>query len=97
MFILTNVSIEKNLAQVFDTKDGSNDLVRLNILADQVNNGKLKVYGVGRLVSMKRQDSVPIDKYNIYINMQEAKEALATQYMDRGMSKEQARKKVGIV
>lgn len=97
MFILTNVNIQSDLVQVYDTKDNSNDIVRLSIVAQQVLEKRIKIYGVGRLGTVKRKDIIPLEPYGIYICYNEAKEALVTFYMQHGFTREQAKARVGLV
>lgn len=97
MFIMTNINIPNDLIQVYDTKDGSNDIVKLSILASQIIQGKIKVYGVGKLSnSSNRHDIIPIIPYDIYICYGDAKEAFARLYQKKGYSREQALKAVGL-
>lgn len=96
MFIMSNINIMQDLVSVYDTKDNTNDTVRLSILANQILSKKIKVYGVGSLAGMKRSDAIPVMQLGIYISYNEAKEALATYYQQLGMSRQEARKKVGL-
>lgn len=97
MFILTSINIPNDLVQVYDTKDGTNDVVSLSAVAQQVVNKSIKIYGIGCLASCKRKDAIPLQPYNIYISNVEAKEALATFYTQHGFTREQARQRVGLV
>lgn len=96
MFIMTNVCVEKDLVQVYDTKDNTNDTVRLSIVAEQIHQKKLKVYGLGRLSSMTRSDSIPVSYFGIYVCPNEAKEAMATFFQQHGLSRQEALAKVGL-
>ena len=95
MFIMTNVNIANDMIQVFDTSDRTTDVVRLSILSRQITSGKLKVYGLGSLAKVRRQDSIPIDLYGIYVCVQDAKDAMVKFYQRNGYTKEQAIQMVG--
>ena len=98
MFIMSNINIMQDLVSVYDTKDNTNDTVRLSILASQILNKRLKVYGVGSLAGMKRSDVIPVMQLGIYVSYNEAKEALATYYQQvYGITRQEARARVGLV
>lgn len=97
MFIMTNINIPNDLVQVYDTKDGSNDIVRLSILSRAISQGTIKVYGIGRLTGVVRGDAIPVNAYGIYICYRDAKEALARYYQQKGYTREQALQTVGLV
>ena len=90
MFILTNINIPNDVVQVYDTKDRSNDVIRLSIIAYQILNGSVKVHGLGVVNKSKSSTSVPIRNLGIYVDVQEAKEAMAKYYISNGMSAEKA-------
>lgn len=100
MFILTGLSINKmsvkdSKAQIFDTSDGKVDVVSLGMLATALPKAKLKIYGITLLNTAQRKPTVqPIPMLGLGIDNIEAKQALATYYINTGMSKEQAYKKV---
>lgn len=96
MFILTNINIPNNIAYVYDTKDNTNEGIRLDILAYQVASGKLKVHGLSPLNKRKRADSITIPELNIAVSTQEAKEALASVYIKNGVDKHIAYNQVGL-
>lgn len=96
MFIMTQVNINQDLIQVFDTKDNTNEYVKLSIIAGQVRNSKIRIYGVGKLSKSCRNDCIPIAPYDIYVSFNEAKEALATYYQQNGVPRAQARRQVGL-
>ena len=97
MFIMTNIAVNQDLVQVYDTKDGSNDTVRLSVVADQIKMKKLKVYGLGRLSDKYPKDAQALYSYGLYVSINESKEALATHYSQMGVPRNIARAKVGLV
>ena len=102
MFILTNIDVRQDLVQVFDTQDGSNDVIRLSVVAGNVTGKNLKIYGLGKLSSMRRQSaakqqmSQPITHLGVYVSVLEAKEAFATYYEQHGMPRPMARMRAGL-
>lgn len=95
MFIMTSINIPNDMVQVFDTTDNTSDVVRLSILSRQIVNGRLKVYGLGSLSKVRRQDAMPIDMLGIYVCVQDAKDAMIKYYQKRGCTREQAIQMVG--
>lgn len=96
MFILTNIDIKKDLVQVYDTNDATNDVVRLSAIANQIVNGKIKVYGLGKLSSSRRLDIIPLSNYGLYVCYKDAREAFARHYQQKGYTRENALKAVGL-
>lgn len=96
MFILTNIDVRQNLVQVYDTDDGSNDVVSLSATASKIRGNRFKVYGLGKLSARKSQTSQPIDALGIYVDIVEAREAFATYYQKCGMTREAARIRAGL-
>lgn len=97
MFILTNIDTDQDLVQVYDTEDGTNDVVRLSVAARNVRSRGLKIYGLGRLGGKLRPTSTPLTALGVYVDVTESKEAFATYFQKTGMSREQARAKAGLV
>jgi hypothetical protein len=94
---MTNISIQEDLIQVFDTKDTTNDTVRLSLLAPKLINGEIKVYGVGDLNKTNRRDIIPIPYLGIYVCYADAKQAIAKYYEKKmGYTREQALQAVGL-
>lgn len=96
MFILTNIDTNQDLVQVFDTQDGTNDIVRLSIVAPNVTNKGMKIYGLGKISQRLKPTATPIPSLGVYVDAIEAKEAFATYYQKHGMTREQARMRVGL-
>ena len=96
MFILTNINAAQDLVQVFDTDDGTNDVMRLTVVAQNVVARNLKIYGLGRLGRTTRQSAIPLPQLGIYCDIIEAKEAFATYYQKHGMSRRDARIRAGL-
>lgn len=96
MFIMSDINIPQDLIQVYDTKDSTNDVIRLSILASQITMGKIVVYGVGAVGTVAPKDAIPIPSYGIYISYTEAKKMFARMYMHKGYSKEEAYRAVGL-
>lgn len=96
MFIMTNINIPNDLIQVYDTKDGTNDVVRLSMLSRQIVQGNIKVYGLGKLNTSNRAGTIPIYNYGVYVCYNDAKEAFARYYQKNGYTREQALKAVGL-
>lgn len=96
MFILTNIDVRQDLVQVFDTQDGSNDVIRLSVVAGNVTGKNLKIYGLGKLSARKRQTSTPLPHLGVYVDVIEAKEAFATYYQKHGMPRNMARMRAGL-
>lgn len=95
MFIMTSINISNDLVQVFDTSDRTSDIVRLSILSRQIVNGNIKVYGLGSLSRVRRQDAIPVDMYGIYVCFQDAKDAMIKFYQKNGYTREQAISLIG--
>ena len=96
MFILTNVNVNQDLVRIYDTNDNTNDIVSLSVIANKVLSNTIRVYGIGNLNKARRSDIVAVAPLGIYICFNEAKEALASEYIKRGMSKADAYVKVGL-
>ena len=96
MFIMTNVDISQDLIQVYDTKDNTNDVVRLSVLSGQILQKKIRVYGVSSLSSRRLSDAIPLVPYGICISYTEAKEAIASHYEKLGYARKDARAKAGL-
>lgn len=96
MFILTNIDMRQDLVQVFDTQDGSNDVIRLSVVAGNVVNRGLKIYGLGKLANRRRPTSQPVPQLGVYVDVIEAKEAFATFYQKQGVPRQLARQRAGL-
>lgn len=96
MFILTNIDVRNDLVQIFDTDDGSNDVVRLSVTAKKIRGNKFKVYGLGRLTSKLRPNAQALEPLGVYVDVIEAREAFATYYQKSGMSRQAARARAGL-
>lgn len=96
MFILTNIDTMNGLVQVFDTADGSNDVMRLGVVAQQVVYRKLKIYGLGKIGQRMKPTAQPIPQMGVYVDTIEAKEAFATYYQQHGMQRRDARIRAGL-
>lgn len=96
MFILTNIDARQDLVQIFDTSDGSNDVIRLSAVASQICNRGLKVHGIGRAGANKRQNVNVIPQLGVYVDVIEAKEAFAQYYQKHGMPRQMARARAGL-
>ena len=96
MFILTNVSVQNDLAKVFDTTDMTEDIVSLTTLASNIRSRKLKVYGIASLKRPPRPTDVVVASLGIIICMEDAKKALAGFYIEKGYPKGQAYQLVGL-
>ena len=96
MFILTNIDVNQDLVQVFDTQDGSNDVIRLSVIASNVTNRGLKIYGLGKLGRQGRNTATPLPMYGVYVDVMEAKEAFATFYQQKGIPRHMARQRAGL-
>lgn len=96
MFILTNIDMRQDLVQVFDTTDGSNDIIRLSTVANHVVNRGLKIYGMGKMNARKRQTASVIPQLGVYVDAIESKEAFATYYQKHGMTRQMARARAGL-
>lgn len=96
MFILTNIDPRQDLVQVFDTEDGSNDVIRLSVVAQNVLKKGLRIYGLGKLSSRSRPTSQALPGYGVYVDAIESKEAFATYYQKHGMPRQMARQRAGL-
>jgi hypothetical protein len=97
MYILTNVNLKAGTCNVFDTEDKKVDNVSLYKTSDLVRNRRTRIYGIIPLTRTTYNNSVqPIRQLGIGIDNVEAKQALATYYMNCGLNKEQALKKAGL-
>ena len=96
MYILTNLDIPKDLVSVFDSSDGTNEVIRLSVLASKITSRKIKVYGLGSLAVRSRADIVPIEHLGIYVCNSEAREALATVMTQRGVQRSEAKRRAGL-
>lgn len=94
---MTNVNVSSDLISVYDSTDNTNEVIRLSVVASQVLQRRIKVYGVGILNGVRKKDCIPLVPYGIYICYNDAKEALASLYMQRGMTRSEARSRVGLV
>lgn len=97
MFILTNIDVRQDLVQVFDTQDGSNDVIRLGVVAGNVVSRGLKIYGLGKIGRAVKSTATVIPQYGVYVDVIEAKEAFATYYQQRGMPRQMARQRAGLM
>lgn len=97
MFLITSINVQNDLVRIFDTSDNSNDIISLSVIAGQILEGNLRVYGMGALKNARRSDAVVLSHLGIYVCLNEAKEALASLYMQRGLSKTDAYRKVGLI
>lgn len=96
MFILFNVNPNKDLVTIYDSTDNTNEPVKLSVVANQVLNGSLKVYGI-RTLNNLNNNCTPIRNFGIAINQLEAKQAFARVLMQKNkLTKEQAYKQVGL-
>ena len=96
MFILTNIDTNQDLVQVFDTTDGTNDVIRLSVVAQNVLRKNLKIYGLGKIGNRMRGTSTPLPSIGVYVDIMEAKEAFATYYQNHGMPRQMARQRAGL-
>lgn len=96
MFILTNIDVNQDLVQVYDTSDGSNDIIRLSVVAQNVTNKGLKIYGLGKLGMRVPGTSTVLQNLGVYVDVVEAKEAFATYYQQHGMPRQMARMRAGL-
>ncbi len=98
MFILTNINIDSNAAQVYDTTDNTVEGIALSVLADSVCKGYVKVYGISRQGSSEARavGSVQVNNLGIAINANSAKTALMRFYIQNGVSAAEARRRVGL-
>lgn len=87
MFIATQVDLNRGLAQILDTSDGSSDITSLIVVAKQVNNRnkKVKVWGIkSGLVGDESQGDVQVPQLNITISQRESYSAIQ-KYWNRGL------------
>lgn len=98
MYILTGLNIQQGMCTIFDTSDKAVDNVSLVKTAELVRDRNTRIYGIVSLskTRLAGQGVQSIPKLGIGINILEAKQALATYYMDLGVSKEMAYKKAGL-
>ena len=69
MFILTNVNLEKDLVTILNTKDLTNEDLRLGYLSQKINDGTIKVADI----SKDKGNGDYLDGYNISIDLNEAR------------------------
>ena len=95
MLFLTNVDTSRDLARVFDTSDDTNDVIRFTTLMNHVLSGQMQVVGMGR--GIQYSDMKQIGNTGIYYSIGFAREQLARWFVqNRGLSVEQAKRKVGL-
>lgn len=94
MFIMTNINVPNDLIRVYDSTDGSNDVIRLSTAIDQVKSGKLVIQGIS--FSNGFQDSTPLKQYGVFISYIEARQAMANLYISRGVAPQEAYRRVGL-
>ena len=83
MFIATGVDLNRGLAQVLDTSDGSNDVVNLAVVAKQVNSTSkpVKVWGIKKgLVGKPENGDINIPALNITISQRESQQAIQREW-----------------
>lgn len=95
MFFLTNIDIGRNMARVYDTNDGTNDVIRLNALLAEISAGRLCVEGIG--TNCTCQDTIRIPGTYFCASVMYARESLARWMITyRGVDKYTAYKSVGL-
>lgn len=95
MFIVCNIDVNSDKVSIFDSKDNSLDTVSLSQIANKINQGKLKVYGLRKGI-VSTSDCIPIPMLRISICNMEAKKAMYRYFISKGLNESDARRKVGI-
>lgn len=87
MFIATSVDLNRGLAQILDTSDGTQDIASLAVVAKQVNNKKksVKIWGIkSGLCGDENQGDIRVPQLNITISQRESYGAIQ-RYWNKGV------------
>ena len=97
MYIMTNADPNRDLIRVYDTDDGTNEVVPFGRVARDVRSGKFRVAGVSTSLNEdNRKDASFVRQHGVYLSMLEARISLARHYSSKGMQWNEALRKVGL-
>ena len=94
MFILTRLDIARDAVRIYDTSDGTNDVVRLSAISRQIRSKSIRVVGLD--LKAGYPDSVYIQNCGVYASLIHAKQEMANYYISKGVSQQDAFTRVGL-